>query len=300
MRFERLVNRLDSEAKLLYMSEMNGGVSAHVTMLAIELPDGQTNKLLVRRHGRADLSRNPDVAEAEFRLLQILSASGLPTPAPYSWDKSGEIFSTPYIVMEFIDGEPNHTPASMSNYVKQLALLLTAIHNIDASSHTLSFLPKQADKYADLLKRRPASPDESLDERRIRDTLEAAWPMADGNEERLLHGDFWPGNTLWKDDELVAIIDWEDAAMGDPLADVANARLEMLWAFGWDAMEQFTRQYRSHMPAVDFTNLPSWDLCAALRPAGKMSTWGLDANTEKTMRERHNLFVKQACELIGK
>jgi aminoglycoside phosphotransferase (APT) family kinase protein len=39
----------------------------------------------------------------------------------------------------------------------------------------------------------------------------------------LLHGDFWPGNALWRDGALVAILDWEDAAIGDPLADVANA-----------------------------------------------------------------------------
>ncbi len=33
---------------------------------------------------------------------------------------------------------------------------------------------------------------------------------------------------LWKDGQLVAVIDWEDAPLGDPLADVANSRLESL------------------------------------------------------------------------
>ena len=62
----------------------------------------------------------------------------------------------------------------------------------------------------------------------------------------------------------MAVIDWEDAALGDPLADVANSRLEILWAFGIAAMIGCTRQYRS-MTAVDFANLPYWDLCVALR-----------------------------------
>jgi aminoglycoside phosphotransferase (APT) family kinase protein len=35
----------------------------------------------------------------------------------------------------------------------------------------------------------------------------------------LLHGDYWPDNTLWRDGRLVCVIDWEDAALGDPLAD---------------------------------------------------------------------------------
>ncbi|MBE0338234.1 hypothetical protein [Paenibacillus sp. 23TSA30-6] len=52
-----------------------------------------------------------------------------------------------------------------------------------------------------------------------------------------------------------------------PLADLANGRLEMLWAFGIDAMNDFTREYKTVMPAVDFTNLPYWDFYAALRPA---------------------------------
>jgi aminoglycoside phosphotransferase (APT) family kinase protein len=84
----------------------------------------------------------------------------------------------------------------------------------------------------------------------------------------LLHGDFWPGNVLWEDGRLVAVLDWEDAAIGDPLADVANARLELLWAGGAEAKEEFTRRYRSLVPGVDLTDLPHWDRWAGLRLAG--------------------------------
>ena len=86
--------------------------------------------------------------------------------------------------------------------------------------------------------------------------------------------------------------------MGDPLADVANSRLEILWAFGSDAMERFTQLYKS-MSSIDFTNLSYWDLCAALRPASKIAEWGLDAITEKIMRERHRGFVTQAFEKLS-
>ena len=71
----------------------------------------------------------------------------------------------------------------------------------------------------------------------------------------LVHGDYWPGNILWRDGRIVAVVDWEDAAVGEPLADLANCRLEILWSFGIEAMNDFTDDYRSLM-TVDFTNLP--------------------------------------------
>ncbi len=44
---------------------------------------------------------------------------------------------------------------------------------------------------------------------------------AAGGSRGLVHADFWPGNTLSKADELVGIDDWENASLGDPVADVA-------------------------------------------------------------------------------
>ena len=127
-----------------------------------------------------------------------------------------------------------------------------------------------------MLRARPAIVDKTGDEWRIRDTLEAVWPLPQRNSPVLLHGDFWPGNILWKDGQLVGIIDWEDAALGDPLADVANSRLEVLWAFGIDAMQSFTRQYQA-MTTIDFINLPygiSAPLCDRLPnlPSGAPTT----------------------------
>jgi hypothetical protein len=58
-------------------------------------------------------------------------------------------------------------------------------------------------------------------------------------------------------------------------------------------METFTGYYRS-LAAIDYHSLPYWDLVAALRPAAKLSTWGLNPDTEKLFRERHKLFVSRA------
>lgn len=297
-KFEQLVQRIDSQGKLLRIWELKGGVSAQVTAFEMECSDGQTKKMIVRRHGEVDLKQNPHVAADEFKLLQILQSVELPTPTPYYLDPSDVVFSTPCIVIEFIEGQTEFVPSNLTDFIIQLATNLAKIHSVDCSNLDVSFLPEQEKIYIDKLRKRPATLDESLGEGRIRDTLESVWPLAQQNKSVLLHGDFWPGNTLWKDGQLVAVIDWEDAALGDPLADVANSRLEILWAFGVDAMNDFTHQYQSMMTTIDFTNLPYWDLCAALRPASKISEWGLDESTEKTMRERHKLFVNQAFEKL--
>jgi hypothetical protein len=46
--------------------------------------------------------------------------------------------------------------------------------------------------------------------------------------------------------------------------------------------------------AVDFTDLPYWDLWADLRLARRTADWSLDAAQRKAMREGHEAFVAQA------
>ena len=291
--FEQIVQKIDPQSKLLRAWELKGGVSAQVTALEIERPDRQTQKMIVRQHGAVDLQQNPQIAADEFKLLQITRSAGLATPAPYYVDQSGDIFPTPCVVVEYIEGNTEFALDHVADFIPQFATHLARIHAVDYSNLDLSFLPTQEQKYAKKVSERPPNLDESIDEGCIRDVLESAGRLSQHNASVLLHGDFWPGNLLWKDGRLVAVIDWEDAALGDPLADVANSRLEILWAFGIDAMYSFTQQYQS-IATIDFTCLPIWDLFAALRPAFKIAEWAGDDIAEQTMRERHRFFVAQA------
>jgi aminoglycoside phosphotransferase (APT) family kinase protein len=297
-KFAQVMQKLEPQGKLLRTWELKGGVSARMTVLEIERPDGQTQKMIVRQHGDVDLKHNPQIAADEFRLLQLLQSVGLVTPTPYHLDLSGEIFSTPYVVIEYIEGKTEFAPANVPDLIHQFVTQLSRIHKVDCSQPDLSFLPAQEKIYAKKLRERPTKVDQSLDEGHIRDVLEAVWPFPQRNTSVLLHGDFWPGNVLWRDGQLVAVIDWENAAFGDPLADVANSRLEMLWAFGINAMQSFTDQYQA-MTTTDFSNLPYWDLCAALRPAFKIAEWAADDIKEKNMREGHRWFITQAFEKLS-
>ena len=294
-KFEQLVQRMDPQSKLLRAWPLTGGISAQVTALEIVQADGERQKMIVRRHGAVDLQLNPQIAADEFRLLQRLQAAGLAVPRPYYVD--AEIFTTPCLVIEYIDGETDFAPADLPAYLRQLAAQLAAIHRVDITA--LSYLPARNALYTQQLKQRPARLDDSLDEGRIRDALEAVVPLWQINQTTLLHGDYWPGNVLWQAGRLAAVIDWEDASLGDPLADLANSRLETLWAFGADAMQQYTRDYQSLMPDVDFTYLPYWDLCMALRPAFRIAEWAGDATREQAMRAGHKWFVTQAFEALS-
>lgn len=299
VKFEQLVHRMDPSARVRRTWPLSGGVSAQVTALEIELPGGQTRKLVVRRHGAADLAQNPHLAADEFRLLQLLRAHHLPAPAPYYLDLSSQIFPTPVIVVEYIEGRAEDMPPHLPALTRQLATHLSRIHSLTAAATDLYFLPQQENRVAQTLRDCSAAADAAFDEGRIRAILESVWPLAPRHPAVLLHGDFWPGNILWQEGRLAAIIDWEDAATGDPLADLANSRLELLWAYGRAAMHQFTRQYQALAP-LDFSHLPYWDLFAALRPIAKIGTWGLDPPTEKRLRTRLRWFINQTLNMLSK
>lgn len=294
--FERLVYKMDPQNQLLRTWTLQGGVSAKITALEILSPNQQTKKMVVRQYGEATLKQNLHVAENEFKLLKLLQSENLPIPQPYFLDESREILATPYVVIEFIDGQHGHMPAHVEDFLFQFAGCLARIHRVDCSKRNFDFLPKQKSKYVKKLSEQPANSDESWSENRVRGTLKTTFPQ--NNQDVLLHGDFWPRNTLWREEQLVAVIDWENAALGEPLSDLANARLEILWAFGWQAMHDFTSEYKTIMSSLDFTTLAHWDLYAAMR-LSTFPQWGLSVAVEKNMHKQHSAFVKQALTSLN-
>jgi aminoglycoside phosphotransferase (APT) family kinase protein len=288
--FRRLVQRIEPDAGLRRVWPLTGGVSAQVTAVEIGRARGETTRLIVRRHGEVDRARNARIARDEYRLLRIVRAHGVAAPKPYHLDESCDLFPTPIVVVEYVDGETEFAPSDLAAYLSRMAAQLATIHGVTDSSE-LSFLRRE--EFG--LGATPSVLDTALSEDRIREALASAPSLAGRNAPVLLHGDYWPGNILWRDGELVAVVDWEDASVGDPLADLGNTRLEILWAFGVDAMNDFTHCYRA-LTTVDLTDLPYWDLRAALRPCSKLAGWGLDAATEHRMRELHGRFVTAAID----
>ena len=202
-------------------------------------------------------------AQNEFKLLQCLHQTQIATPEPYHLDLSGTILPNPYLIIEFIEGEMCLAPETLDTHVVQLANQLAAIHHINPSTYDLSFLPIKSTPCVERTQHKSSS-NKRMRESAIRQSLMALTTRVNRNPNVLCHGDFWPGNSLWQEGQLTAVIDWEDAYLGDPLRDLAISRLDIVWIFGIEAMHQFTDQYLAQMP-IDITNLPYWDLCAALR-----------------------------------
>jgi hypothetical protein len=100
-----------------------------------------------------------------------------------------------------------------------------------------------------------------------------------------------------------AIIDWEECATGEPLFDLALARLDLLWVLGHAAVADFTRIYQS-LTGVNLLNLPYWDLAVSLRPTAGIEDWartspdlGRPDVTCETMIRDHGDLVEQALHL---
>jgi aminoglycoside phosphotransferase (APT) family kinase protein len=98
---------------------------------------------------------------------------------------------------------------------------------------------------------------------------------------------------------VAAIVDWEDAATGDPVADVGNCRLELLWASGQQAVDAFTEEYAAARPGIDLGALAYWDLYACLRLGPDIDRWGFDDDTAKRMHEQLRAFQSDAERRAG-
>ena len=297
---ERLVAAIDPRATLVSARPLQGGVGNAMT--AIEVARGsQRERFVVRRPPAWALRDEPAMLANEFALLRRLRACGICCQAPRLFDDA--VPDAPYLVLEYIDGAPDFALPWPGAHVEQFARALAQIHRVDARDFELKDNAASIERW--WLRPRERF-DASLQERRIFDAVSAAWPWPSANRPTLLHGDYWPGNVLWRDGVLVGVIDWEEARRGDPLFDVAVARLELAWAFGTGPMRRFTDAYRA-ATSVDLTTLPYWELLAALRPAHCISHWaatwpdyGRPDVTASTMRAAHRVFVEQAFTALGR
>jgi aminoglycoside phosphotransferase (APT) family kinase protein len=296
MDYSPVVTRFEPGCRLVRAWRLVGGASAESTALEIEGPDGGRFRRVVRRHGEGDRAVNPDVAQDEFALLQILAAERFPVPAPRGHDASGAILPTPYILTDFVDGTSEVPADGRVAAIDRMAEELTRLHRFGPADPRLAFLLRRdALSRREIAQERAAATDRDW-ETRVRTALAPHWPLPQG-ESVLLHGDFWPGNLLWQGDRLAAVIDWEDACFGDPLVDLGPARLELLWAWGGTAKERFTDRYAA-LTGRPLDRLPLYDLWTALRALLRLPGWDLPAAEAAEKRGLLRGFVGEALRIL--
>jgi aminoglycoside phosphotransferase (APT) family kinase protein len=124
----------------------------------------------------------------------------------------------------------------------------------------------------------------------------------------LLHGDLWQGNTLWRDEELTAIIDGDCAGVGHPGIDLASARLDAMLMFGSEAADTVLRSYQQHSRdrPSRLRDLAYFDIIAALATPADMQLWnelaagqGRPDLTAEMLVARRDAFLERALCRLG-
>lgn len=171
--------------------------------------------------------------EREFRVLSALHPAGLPVPRPIRLCEDPAVIGTPFYLMERVEGRiftdcslPDLPPAERAAIWMGLAEALAALHRVDPAVVGLADFGRPTGYFARQLarwgaQRAAARTPASADLVALEGWLSANLPPDDGRIA-LVHGDFRMGNMIFHPTEprVVAILDWELATLGHPLADL--------------------------------------------------------------------------------
>jgi aminoglycoside phosphotransferase (APT) family kinase protein len=245
----------NSRPPLLVLDPLEAFLDAHGLgageVLASPIGEGHSNvTYLVQRGGEEFVLRRPprpplppsahDVLR-EARLLRALAGTPARVPAVLAVGDDEQIIGAPFYVMERIEGDvivasvpaALDTPPQRRLIADELIDALVEIHAVDWRAAGLEdfgkptgYLERQLRRFGGLWehnKTREIPAVESVG-RWLADNLPESGPAT------IVHGDFRLGNTIYRAEapaHLAAVLDWEMATIGDPLADLGY--LCMFW-----------------------------------------------------------------------
>ena len=290
--FQSISRCIAEQANLVRHWPLTGGVSASIDALELEMPNGIREYFVVRRAGEHQWKDQADnTIENEFELQQVLFQKGLPVAEQILLDSTCTILPTPYAVMTMVDGTTEVPEQKIKSAVIDMADFLLRLHQLDPGDISVAGLPQREDPVAGALMYLPDTDQGSALRKAIANWQTTKLPAS------ILHGDFWPGNIIWQNDQIAAVIDWEDAAFGTPVSDVAGCRAEIMAMYGQQAMTLFTDHYLAQS-ALDFSDQPLWDAYVGFAALATMHSWGLKPQVEAARRACTELFVEQAADAI--
>ena len=217
------------------------------TVNAVEqFPGGFSNLtyLLKANRGEFVLRRPPigiakgsahDIAR-EYRVLSVLASRSIPAPRPIGLCENAVLLGTPFYIMERMRGTILRSASgaapgafTMRRLSESFVATISAIHAIDSSDPAIAALGK-ADGY---VARQVGGWSKRWDASRTNDVSSmdrtARWLASHCPPESgacLVHNDFKYDNLVLDstdNSKIVAVLDWEMAALGDPLLDVGTS-----------------------------------------------------------------------------
>ena len=155
-----IVAEIEPSSTVVDTSDLPGGLSSWMTLVEVERPDGSRHQLVVRRGRRPDAERYALSFGAEFELIRHLHTCGIPVARPRAFDDSGRILPQSYVVLDFVQGTTRFTTDDPAGRAIQMADVLAAVHDLDATSASLPLLPLHTDRMqgwviTDLARREP-------------------------------------------------------------------------------------------------------------------------------------------------
>lgn len=266
------------------------------------LSEGGT-RLVLRRYGPSSHSGDEQAAARETRALELVQRANIPAPAPI-WTDTDGIFGEQALLISFVDGAPDLTPSNPFEWAERLARVLARIHEVRLEGSDVDMFPPGA---GEDVRRIQENPEYVLEHPLGEDLLRRRVVLGSRSEEGdqvFSHTDFWPGNTLWDDGELAAVVDWESPATGDRAMDVAYCSLDIRY-LGMDRVaDHFIKSYREET-GDPLSNLIHWEAIALCRPMPDIAEWvpawvamGRDVSVDKA-RDTYTRVLQDFLERTG-
>lgn len=239
--------------------------------------DAGDRSYVLRKQPPGKLLPSAHAIDREFRVMKALGAAGYPVPEVLAYVEDREIVGTPFYVMAHVAGRvfkdpalPGMAPAERRAIYDALAEGAGRLHRIDPAAVGLdgfarpsAFYARQVSRWTDQYR---AVADGHVPEMEtLIDWLPRHLPETE--ERRLFHGDFRLENMIFHPTEprLLAVLDWELATLGDPLADLAYSA--MAWHLPRRAFGGFTDRDMTGSGVPDEAGYLAAYCAAAGRPA---------------------------------
>jgi len=158
------------------------------------------------------------------RIMTALHAAALPTPAIPAMSADPVVDGRPFILMEAVDGERIEKAAAEHKAIDIAASAVAVLKRLHAlpldqtgiGDEESVGLQAEMMRWAMLMQRSP----EELTTRagELGSLLAITLPVE--RAPTLVHGDYHYGNMLFRGPEVVAVLDWEIAQIGQPLLDL--------------------------------------------------------------------------------
>lgn len=207
--------------------------------LTFALSDNCGRRAVIRRPPLGDLLPKAHDMVREFTIISALGSSEVPVPVAYGLSEDLSVTGAPFYVMSQVAGRALYSAEMVEEYLSLEARArvgisfmetLAQLHSIDPSEVGLGALGRPDGYVARQLRTWYGSWEASkgaadYDDERIHQVHSILGKLMPAQGPgRLVHGDYGLHNTMLSaEGNVVAVLDWEIATLGDPLADFAYA-----------------------------------------------------------------------------